>query len=332
MYLLVLSIVIFVMHSVILPSDGHDDHFSREWTYRLKGVLAIIIVLHHLSQYCYIEGIAGVFLRQFCPWGIYVVGIFFFVSGYGLMTQYKLKRDEYVRHFLSKRFGKLFPAFILFLIIRKILNYFQVTNYSLWEELETFILTGNGFCMWFIPALFLFYLLFYFSIRYIKNSSISVWVFTVVTIIFSIILKLYGFGEWWYVSNLCMPIGVLYSFYEEKFKLVYDDKGTWILFGFACVLIPLLLVNGIGLTNLLMRTLLVSMLPILLVWCTYNIQLKQRSFYISDISYELLFAHGLCINQLRYFGFSDLWIVLLTIPIAVLISHFAHVIIIHWEK
>lgn len=77
----------------------------------LKGISAIEIMIGHL-------GIATG-LRILYPGrkaGILFVGIFFMISGYGLMYSY-LYRPGYMKHFLRKRIvGLCVPAYIVYLI------------------------------------------------------------------------------------------------------------------------------------------------------------------------------------------------------------------------
>lgn len=330
MYLLAFSILLLFIVSIANLTPPHirnEERFTRECTYMLKGLLAIFIVLHHLSINCHLDGILGLFLNQFRPWGIYVVGIFFFVSGYGLMAQYNSKGNTYLESFFSKRFCKLLPAFIFFTVLRKVLNYIQVPNYSLWLDFKTFILTGNGFCMWFIPALMIYYIFFYITIKFIENKSYAVWTNLLIIVVFSVLLKLCGYGEWWYVSSMCMPIGTIYSNYEVTIY-TYFSKHKQIILTLLVTILVLLYIGVIkDFAHVYLRCALVSLIPIVVVLCSYNIHCRSRKLFISDISYELLFAHGLCMNQFSCFGFSDVSTVLLTIPASLLVSSVVHLLI-----
>ena len=65
-------------------------------------------MLHHLSfQYK-----DSFFFSQFSILGTITVALFFFLSGYGLMKQ-AMKYDNYYTNFLSKRFSKLLPPFLI---------------------------------------------------------------------------------------------------------------------------------------------------------------------------------------------------------------------------
>ena len=59
-------------------------------------------------------------------YGITVVGLFFFFSGYGLVKQYVLKGKSYCNGFILKRAKKLLPCFffitILCVIAENLLN------------------------------------------------------------------------------------------------------------------------------------------------------------------------------------------------------------------
>lgn len=81
--------------------------FDVRRTNSLRGVLAILIILHHLSS-----KIDILFLKWFHDFGAPIVSMFFFVSGYGLIKSYLKKGTAYIDGFLAKRLGKILPPCI----------------------------------------------------------------------------------------------------------------------------------------------------------------------------------------------------------------------------
>ena len=72
------------------------NEFGRGKVFPLKGILAVLIVLHHLTY-----EIKSPLLQPFHSWGAPIVSVFFFISGYGLMTSYKNKGKHYLSGFIK---------------------------------------------------------------------------------------------------------------------------------------------------------------------------------------------------------------------------------------
>jgi peptidoglycan/LPS O-acetylase OafA/YrhL len=66
----------------------NPDYFSRPITEALKGYLALGVLLHHIylnTQIVAHDSVPGFFLGSL---GGYCVSLFFFISGYGLLTSF----------------------------------------------------------------------------------------------------------------------------------------------------------------------------------------------------------------------------------------------------
>ena len=76
--------------------------FTMEATLPLRGVLAIGIVIHHISLRV-VDAIPGDMwiFPQFQFWGAPIVAVFFFLSGYGLMVSLITKGENYLDGFLK---------------------------------------------------------------------------------------------------------------------------------------------------------------------------------------------------------------------------------------
>ena len=68
---------LFVLLVISIIIKGGVNPFSKDRTTLLKAVLPWVIILHHLSLRTNLLG-------DFNEAGVYVVGLFFFISGYGL--------------------------------------------------------------------------------------------------------------------------------------------------------------------------------------------------------------------------------------------------------
>lgn len=76
-------------------------NFSRENTEWIRGLTALALVLIHILENYYVG--ESVLLRVVAQSGVLCVAIYFFLSGYGLITSIKYK-NNYLKGFLFRRF------------------------------------------------------------------------------------------------------------------------------------------------------------------------------------------------------------------------------------
>lgn len=126
--------------------------FGKEIVTVLKPFLAIGIVLHHLHA-------QSVVLFEFERWGPLIVGIFFFISGYGLSYAYKW-RPNHMDHFVANKIvAKLIIPTVLAFCVNFVMNE-DIDNYSFITHLTN--PNGPSFFPndWFMYSLIYCYLIF----------------------------------------------------------------------------------------------------------------------------------------------------------------------------
>ena len=90
-------LILFSVFVYLIP--GNDkDYLAVQSTSGMKGIMAIMIIFHHISQHV----TTGITFSNFNYMGWYIVSVFFFLSGYGLYTQFTIK-DNYLYNFFKKR-------------------------------------------------------------------------------------------------------------------------------------------------------------------------------------------------------------------------------------
>lgn len=146
---------------------------KRETSVSLKGVLACMVLICHLSGRVslFADNILGTLFTAF---GYLAVSVFFFLSGYGLRESF-FNNDKYVRNFPLK---KLFPFLlictftILIYLIRDLLLFNHINAL---DVLQSFFfgktIVDNG---WYLQAQMVFYVLFYLVYNFIKTKRILV--------------------------------------------------------------------------------------------------------------------------------------------------------------
>lgn len=173
-----------------------EDFMSVASTKSLRGLAAMLILFHHISQEePFIEATQIQIFRRLGP---VLVAIFFFCSGYGLIKNFDSKPD-YLNGFLKKRvgFGLLVPFYV---------NVFLYTIYYLiigvkfeplqWATKILGITLMNGYA-WFPIVLMLLYLAFYFVFKNVKNQRICYIIIFLLILGQGIFFCYWGHFAWW---------------------------------------------------------------------------------------------------------------------------------------
>lgn len=260
-------------------------------SFNIKAVCSLIIILHHLSfQYK-----DSLFFSQFSKLGTITVAIFFFMSGYGLMKQ-AIKYENYYVDFLSKRFSKLLPPFLIATICY---TYYSVLINGSHFVLNRFI---EGFpplpTSWFVYSIGWLYLTFYFAGRFSRNiNRLNILLFICTILYCIIVLFVLHWGGWWVNAVFAFNIGVFVCSYEVKL-LKYLESKTLLVF-------IVMLLFCLTLATIFLRVSPIYNLTICcLLWITcVNMQSKEIALlrFIGNISYEIYLVQGAIIALLvRY--------------------------------
>ncbi len=235
----------------------HDDFMSVDSTKSLRGLAAMLILLHHISQeQPFIDAYQIQVFRRLGP---ALVAIFFFCSGYGLIKNFDTKSD-YLKGFLKKRIG--YALVIPFYVNMFLYGIYYLSMGARFEPLQWLTkITGltlmNGFA-WFPIVLILLYLAFYFIFKHIKNQRICFLLMFLVILGQGLFFCHWGhfawwagkdnwwmapnafqnvawwmqervlwfFGEWWVNATIGFFVGMLFARNEEKI-LGWMKKGYW---------------------------------------------------------------------------------------------------------
>ncbi len=206
------------------PGFLHPDQ-----TGMIRAAACLCVVLHHVTQY--VTGYGTVPhgpVTVFNYAGFLFTGVFFFFSGYGLLTSLYTKED-YLRTFPRKRFPSvLIPFWTVNLLIVLFSRFLYGTRYTAAGFLSgVFGLTlvnGNG---WFFVEITLFYLLFYLLFRWIRHRDAAL--LLLCAVVTGVILCSFRLGhdapgavrhwfrgEWWYNSTSVFLLGLLAARFRER--------------------------------------------------------------------------------------------------------------------
>ena len=242
------------------------------------------------------------FLKSLLPYGImiahchiyedfeiaakYIVGLFLFCSGYGLM--YKKKKSQlFFKNFLLSSKKLLFPLIVPIIIYFVVyIIYKDHSIYSFFKKSLKFqvILPYT----WFILTLLILRLVFYLA-NIIKNNIFFYAVYTCGVLISMVVLKILNVGAWTYLSNISFVTGSIICHLEDKKNIInIFSSSKWIMYLFLFFL--LLFISYLSYTDI--PGISYFNIPLYCI-CIYSVlSLWPKIFsititVISKISYEL---------------------------------------------
>lgn len=282
--------------------------FSKQATVPLRGLLAIGIVLHHLSLRL-VEASPDChwIWLQFSFWGAPIVAVFFFLSGYGLMVSLITKGQKYLDGFLKKRLFKIVLPLVLCSIV------FEATSITLWGGQIADFRKDWPFLpnCWFCVTIIIYYFAFYITALLFKSSPIkvaySMWLFSFVYVF---LFKVMDFCNWWYQMVLTINIGMTLAYYETAIRnVLYKYKRTIVLLLFLLTFLSAYWASCSKTDNFPVGMMVLSLVVGLLIYsslCLRPIKSNRLLTFFGRYSFEIYLIHGAVISVL--FGMAYTYI------------------------
>ncbi|MDN5357992.1 MAG: acyltransferase family protein [Candidatus Methanomethylophilaceae archaeon] len=197
---------------------GSSDPLSSDNTRKLRGMLALGIFVFHfcITNEATIVNATGLNIQLGI--GSIFVGMFFMLSGFGLMESFKNKKD-YLKGFLGKKIERLFVPLWMCGVIALVV--YWVTNIGVGmstneEYLYDFISGGHRvLAVWFVTELIFFYLIFFLAFKYLRTK----WAIVAVTAASSLLMALLSeMPDTWSISGMMFPLGLFISQYRKEIE------------------------------------------------------------------------------------------------------------------
>lgn len=214
----ILIIFLFIMQPIKI--DNNSALLEKNTSVALKGIFSIVVVLHHVAQITN----DGLLFRNFIFLGRLSVAVFFLLSGYGLIQQYKKAGKTYFADFFQKKlltivFPYLFISFIYYI-------YFSMMQHSLisLSSLKEDLFYGNLLVpySWYIVVIVIFYIGFYFIFKLVPNIHVAhIFLYFYVFSYLYLIGTYSYFGSWWFRSCLAFCFGITLGIYEKKLNSIF---------------------------------------------------------------------------------------------------------------
>ena len=209
-----------------------DSTLPKEFSVALKGALSLFIVGTHISSLCQPDE-ALLWLRLCNLLTPLALVFFFFLSGYGLMTQLRLRTlrtpttspGALWAGWLPRRLWGLTKPFLFFYAVALFFLFagfgFDHIPQALAQLKVNFIIWKVGIpgpltAAWYLLELMALYVFFYFSFRYVRRWGRAMLVLILLTLLLMLVAWQVGFGYYWIRYPLCFSAGVVYAIYERS--------------------------------------------------------------------------------------------------------------------
>ena len=325
MILLLLVTVSLGLFSVMRYSrSGKLRIFEKSESQSLKGVLALLIVAHHVSYYS-----SSMILSEFSYWGNVVCGCFFFLSGMGLMKSRLLKGESYFMGFLFRHLWKLFTTVFLVAILWS-LSLYIIVGKSVSYYLSS-IKSGDTFIpnTWFVYVLSLLYLFYYITFGWLKSKR---FLYSLLLLLLLIVLYVWmtaciGFGSFWYSSVFAFWMGVFFPILEYKSTKTIEIRFAtkYILICTMTIVILSTALYSLYVHPIVYAPFLCTLFPVFLylTLCVTGLPQNELIDFVGRISYELYVVHGVFLFYLHSF-FQGFTLFVIVTAGSVLTSFYLH--------
>ena len=281
-----------------------NDYFSKQAVGNMKGLFAIMVLVHHIFMKVLILPEAS--LAEFIThhFGYWAVSAFFFFSGYGLTIS--SGKAGYKEHFLRNRVLPIFlinATLIAIYSIEKVLLGIPITGAKFLHSFllgETIVNFG-----WFMQIIVIFYLLFGISSNF---KSRYAEILTLLILVYIVVCMVLHFIDCYYLSSLAFPFGVYFCKYKDKIDDACRNKKLMKLFiaafAFATIMsIVYLLQMGtlnIGFISLPLYFLEGPLLMCFIVMLMKSFTIDSHSLaFCGSISFAIYVMQGFVYNLLR---------------------------------
>lgn len=202
-------------------SFNKTDYLSLPQTAALKGILAICVLLCHTipASKVFYGNILSPLIGSL---GYLSVSVFFFLSGYGIMTQYSIKKEKYLHSFLKRRVLSIYLLTVFLIAIYWIFHRLLGQNDPLYSIISSFLIgntiVSNG---WYLQVIVLFYLIWYLCVYFIRIPKLRSVALGGAIILYMFAAALLFSGSTWYECSLSFILGMLFQQNRERIEQTF---------------------------------------------------------------------------------------------------------------
>lgn len=296
---------------------------SKQETVALKGMLSLMVFLHHFSGWF---ANPDPILYFFSHCGSFMVSVFFFLSGYGISKSKTAEKQTFKDLIL-----KILKLFIPFWIIDALC---LVMYYSLEVPLPTEVnlkiillsiinVAEIVSFSWFLSTITVIYILYFLTKKIEKINHIL--------LLFAVLIILSFFVPELWLTYFAFPIGLLISKEELFFRFLSKIKYGMIMAGIVVMILLAIMLKYFGETlpdnkiaGNVADVLSGTLFAVFIYMLTNKIHIGNKVLsFIGEISYEIYLLHGLGIFfSSKFFTFEKPYAFFLVALVFTLVTSF----------
>lgn len=240
---LILIVLLLVPLIKMKKRDSNVLYMQKDNTKSfVNGYQCLIIFFVHYFCTCQNALEEPLLFRVILLAGMLSVSLFFFESGYGVMTSFK-NNDDYLKSFFVKRILKTYGVFVLFNFFAIIINgIFKIKHISYKTIIMSFVDPFNAYLpvAWFVITIIIYYIVFYVAaiIAKLLNKKDLTYIIVLSIYVFILILKYVmnvGIVEHYLSHGGAFAFGLIVGTYREKIEIILK-KSFYLMFAIGIVL------------------------------------------------------------------------------------------------
>ncbi|MFL0251076.1 acyltransferase family protein [Clostridium neuense] len=287
---LIVPLLVFYKSIIFSTKTYNTEFLSKPLTDCIKGLCITVIILHHIALRIQPPKL----MLPYTFFGHLAVSIFFFLSGYGL-TMSKLQKNNYLNNFFSKRLTKVYLPFIL---VNAITLIFALSLFNSKFSLIQILLYLSGLNLidstqWFVISILLFYIVFYLCFKFL-NAEAAPKVILIYSFVYFFTLILFRFGEWWYNTAFCFPIGVYIALNYDKFiSFIKRNYAFFSTLALICFAVTFYLGHFVpSVFSIILNTISSVCFVFVMLCFLFKVKITSKPlFFIGGIAYEIYLIH-----------------------------------------
>lgn len=295
MDLLAVPVLLCTLWKMEYSREGfREDGLSLENTRALRGLLAVLVVLHHLYQ----RTRGGLLFFFFDNVGPLCVALFFFLSGFGLEKS-RTQKPGYRKAILRRRIPSVLVPYLFLTLLYWLFSFLGDSFLTPAAVLRSFF---NGFPVvthsWYLLCILVFYFGFYLSLLLWDSNRPGIVVTNVViSLLWVLLCRVRNLPPHWYNAAFLFPAGIFWAAYGDRIRpFLHRHYGLALagsLLGF-CVFFPAALYTaGVDVFVSLFWTgccCFVALVGLILMKFRFR---NPILLFLGEISFELYGIHGL---------------------------------------
>lgn len=278
MITLLILYIFTLLFSLRFERRDNLSYFPKELTTFLKGLLPVFILIHHSK--CF---------QDFTLVGEYVVGLFFFISGFGLESCRKGTKNNFMAlfHRLNKLFLPLVVPCVIYITLLLCLGRFSLNDLIGYKVILPYT--------WFIVSLVIMYILYYSVTTACKEPMMVCIMMTIVIVAMIGILTLLKVSSTYRVSSLAFLVGI-YAFNTKSILMrCINGKNFRYICLFTLAFITLFAILDKGCSAYILIPLWCLCVVSGLCSSGFKFSIKPLGKFLSKISYEFYIVQGITV-------------------------------------